>query len=108
MGSSSFSSFGTLIHGSPCRVVTFTPPDEPSAGLGREPAEAVRHPLLQIRDELRRVQRLAHIMVRCLVRLKGLDYPLCASSSVASVCWVAAHDARSARLSAVGVPAGAV
>ena len=37
-----------------------------------------------------------------------LDYPLCASSSVASVCWVAAHDARSARLSAVGVPAGAV
>lgn len=42
-----------------------------------------------------------------LVRLKG-DYPLCASSSVASVCWVAAHDARSAKLSAVGVPAGAV
>lgn len=43
-----------------------------------------------------------------LVRLKGLDYPLCASISVASVCWVAAHDARSAKLSAVGVPAGAV
>lgn len=40
--------------------------------------------------------------------LKGLDYPLCASCSVASVCWVAAHDARSAKLSAVGVPAGAV
>ncbi|MFE3679204.1 hypothetical protein [Streptomyces griseus] len=31
VGSSSFSSFGTVIHGSPCRVVTFTPPAEPSA-----------------------------------------------------------------------------
>lgn len=36
------------------------------------------------------------------------DYPLCGSSSVAIDCWVAAHDARSAKLSAVGVPAGAV
>ncbi len=45
---------------------------------------------------------------RILVRVKGLGYPLCASSSVASVCWVAAHDAKSAKLSAVGVPAGAV
>ena len=36
------------------------------------------------------------------------NYPLCVSSSVASDCWVAAHDARSAKLSAVGVPAGAV
>ncbi|MFJ4185200.1 hypothetical protein [Kitasatospora sp. NPDC089509] len=47
----------------------------------------------------------------CASRLavaKGLDYPLCGASSVASVCWVAAHDARSARLSAVGVPVGAV
>ncbi len=31
VGSASGSSFGTVIHGSPLRVVTFTPPAEPSA-----------------------------------------------------------------------------
>jgi hypothetical protein len=31
VGSSSLSSFGTVIHGSPLRVVTLTPPAEPSA-----------------------------------------------------------------------------
>ncbi len=30
VGSASGSSFGTVIHGSPLRVVTFTPPAEPS------------------------------------------------------------------------------
>ncbi|MFT9473642.1 hypothetical protein [Streptomyces sp. 11-1-2] len=58
VGSSSFSSFGTEIHGSPCRVVTFTPARGAVRQRGREPVQAVRHPLLQIRDELRRVQRL--------------------------------------------------
>ena len=38
----------------------------------------------------------------------GRPYPSRVSSSVAGVRWVAAHDANSARLSVVGVPAGAV
>ncbi|CAM5419133.1 hypothetical protein GCM10010390_19600 [Streptomyces mordarskii] len=37
-----------------------------------------------------------------------LNYPLGTYISVAIVCCVAAHDASSARPSAVGVPAGAV
>jgi hypothetical protein len=40
VGSASGSSFGTVIQGSPLRVVTFTPPAEPSASAAESPSRA--------------------------------------------------------------------